>query len=500
MDNTLYDIQTQINFGFNKFKFNKDKKFNLKPVEVTYEELQDEITRLIRLTKNKRKFENFHSIFIFGPTGVGKTEICKSIAEKEDCIYHKLEIQKIPIEEFEGFPYLEERNGKKVTRLAHPTILPPSDDDRVWVLHLDEFNKADSEKMAAVMNLVLTGEIGGSADFNEKTGKSEKYRLPERTLIIGSGNFKTQEQVENLNLVNSMDTATSERFHRTVFLDYNAQSWLRSFASKTYNFTFDENQYTLSSRVPTILMYFVMDKMLEEGNKSPFLVPVTIRPDEGGSERTTSPRSWTIVGDNMILDALEAFEKLENKKEYEQISKEVFGNTDRAFDIFFQNPENQIEFLALHTTEFGLNGKGIVKEIITRYIHFAENRIIPEDIIFNYKKMREKILVLKEKTGVMLYLLVSTGNYLDSVEEKTMKAEEIKTAALSISTFIEDVNIPVEDITAFIQIVNKSKNKIARAVHDVLFTISQRYKNSYSGFYYTSDKELCVKTSKDKIT
>ena len=114
--------------------------------------------------------------------------------------------------------------------------------------------------------------------------------------------------------------------------------------------------------------------------------------------------------------------------------------------------------------------------------------------------MREKILALKDKTGVMLYLLVSTGNYLDSVEEKTMKAEEIKLAALSISTFIEDVNIPVEDITAFIQIVNKSKNKIARAVHDILFTISQKYKNSYSGFYYTSDKELHIKTPKDKIT
>jgi hypothetical protein len=490
MDSTFYDIQAKINFGFDKFKFSKDKKVDLSPVEVTYEELREELVRLIRLTKNKRKFENFHSLFIYGPTGVGKTEICKAIAEAEGCIYHKLEIQKIPIEEFEGFPYLEDREGKKVTRLAHPTILPPSDDERVWVVHFDEFNKADSEKMAAVMNLVLTGEIGGSSDFNEKTGKSEKYHFPKRTIIIGSGNFKTQEQVENLNLVNSMDTATSERFHRTVYLEYNAQSWLRSFASKTYDFEFDSKKYTISSRVPCILMYYTMDKMLEEGNKSPFLIPISVRPDEGGSERTTSPRSWTIVGDNMILDALEVFEKLENKKVYEELSTEIFGNTDRAFDIFFQVPENQIEFLSKHTTEFGLNGKAVVKEIITRYIHFAENRIIPEDIIYRYKKMRDKIVALKDKAGVMLYLLISVGNFLDAVEEKNFKAEDIKLASISISTFIEDVDIPAEDITAFIQTIAKSKNKIAKAVHDILFTVSQRYKTAYSGFYYVNEKEL----------
>jgi hypothetical protein len=145
--------------------------------------------------------------------------------------------------------------------------------------------------------------------------------------------------------------------------------------------------------------------------------------------------------------------------------------------------------LAHQTAEFGLTGQSIVKEIISRYIHFAENRIIPEDIVYRYKKMREKIVALKDKAGIMLYLLISVGNYFDTVDEK-MKAEDIKMGALSISTFIEDTNIPAEDVTAFIQIITKSKNKIAKAVHDILFTISQRYKTAYSGFYYTNEKEL----------
>jgi len=497
MDRTLFEIQQKINFGFDKFGIVKDRKVEVAPVEVTYDELQEEIRRLIRLTKNKSKFENFHSLFIYGPTGVGKTEICKAIAESEDCIYHKLEIQKIPLEEFEGFPYLEDRGEMKVTRLAHPTILPPSGDTRVWVLHLDEFNKADSEKMAAVMNLVLTGEIGGSADYNEVTGKSEKYRLPERTLIIGSGNFKTQEQVENLNLVNSMDTATSERFHRTVFLDYNVTSWLKSFASKEYSFKMNDKNYTLSSRVPTILLFFIMDKMLEEGNKSAFTMPISIRADEGGSERTTSPRSWTIVGDNMILDALEKFEALPDKNHFETASMETFGNIDRAFDMYFQNPTNQVEFLSKHTPEFGLTGKRAIQEIISRYIHFADNRITPEDVLFAYKKNREKITASKKKTGTILYLLVSLANYINTLKDEQLKTDEIKMAAISVSTFIEDTDIPVEDIVAFIQTINKSKTKVSKAINDILFAYNARYKNAFSGFYYTNEKEL-IKTPEKK--
>jgi hypothetical protein len=500
MKDILFDVQNKVNFGFDKFKLDKEKKYNLQPVEVDYEDFDTEIRRLIHLTKKGRKFEIFHSLFVFGPTGVGKTEMVKNIAESEGCIYHKLEVQKIPIEEFEGFPYLQDKKDKKVVRLADPTILPPDGDDRVWILHLDEFNKADSEKMAAVMNLVLTGEIGGSADFNEETGKSTKYKLPERTIIVGSGNFKTQEHLENLNLVNSMDTATSERFHRVVFLDYNASSWLRSFATKEYKFSFENREMLLASRVPPIILYFIMDKMLEEGNKAPFLIPIVTRPDEGGSERTTSPRSWTIVGDNMILDALEVFEKLENKEEFEKVSQEVFGNKERAFDVYFQTPNNQIDFLSKHSPEFGLKGREIIQEIISRYIHFAENRITPEDILFSYKKNRERIIKDKEKSGIMLYLLVSIANYLASIQEKHLKTEDVKTGVINISTFIEDVNIQVEDIVAFIQIVTKSKNKTAKAFHDSLFAINERYKHAYSGFYYLSENEVKQAEKNEKKT
>lgn len=420
------------------------------------------------------------------------SEIIKALADEFNCIYHKLEIQKIPIEEFEGFPYLEDRDGVKVTRLASPTVLPPSGDDRVWLLHLDEFNKADSEKMAAVMNLVLTGEIGGSADFNNITGKSEKYRLPKKTIIIGSGNFKTQDNTENLNLVNQMDIATSERFHRVVLLDYNAESWLKNFAVKTFSFGFNGDSHTVSSRIAPILMHYIMDKMREDNNRSPFLIPISFRPDEGGGERTTSPRSWTLVSDNMLLDAIVKFEELSSKEfsYYSDIANNEFGYSgeDRVFDMFFQDPNNQIKFLANQTNEFGLEGHKLVAEIISRYSYFAENRILAEEIVFDYLKVKKKILEVKNKAGIILYLLISTGYLLDRLVRE--EAGDLKKIAVSLSTYFEDTDISTEDLCAFIHIIFNSKNDVAKEVHEYLNSFSKRYKNAFGDFYYTSKREI----------
>lgn len=486
--------QEKVDAAFEYFSIDESQKVIVKSCNVGYQELAVELDRLIKLTKQGKRFENFHSLFIFGPTGVGKSEICKQIAEQNGCVYHKLEIQKIPLEEFEGFPYLEDRDGRKVVRLAQPTVLPPSEDKGLWMLHLDEFNKADSDKMAAVMNLVLTGEIGGTADFNLETGKSEKYRLPERTIIVGSGNFKIQENTENLNIVNQMDIATSERFHRAVNLDYNSRSWLENFATKSYTFRFNGDSFSVSSRIPSIILNYIMDKMLEENNRAPFLIPISFKPDEGGSERTTSPRAWTLIADNMFLDAVAEFIELEDGNEYEK-----YG--DDAFNAYMQNPSNQIRILAEQAAEFGLGGEGIVNDIIARYIYFAENRLLPQDILYNYKDrpdVRKKAKKLKKKIGANLRLLLSVADY---VNNEGVENDHIEKSCLFVSTYIEDVEVPAEDLTAFIHILLNSKNKSAQKFHKTLQSLSRRYKISCGDFYYTSEKDIekSINESKKKL-
>lgn len=448
-----------------------DKKPQIHSTEMDYQEYQDEIRKLIRFTREGKKLDSgaYHNFFVYGPTGIGKTIITQQIAEEEGCKYHKLEVQKVPVEILQGFPYLvKSDDGKTFAKLAPSTILPPSDSEDVWVLHFDEYNKAGTDKQAAIMNLAMSGELGGSADFDEKLGKSIKYRLPKRTVIIGSGNPREQENIENINMINNMDTATSERWHRTGYLGYNAESWLESFALKPYKFEATE----LPTRIPSIILNFIIDKTIEAGKQdAPFIIPVYSGSKEGAEgERTTSPRAWTFVADRMNLDMWDEYQE----------------SGEGSFIDFWQDPNNQIKHFANQVYEFGVEGHKIVQDVISRFVYFAENRILPQDIVNSYKQVRRRVKTMKDKKGAILYLLLGVAHYI--AEGGTIEDEKI--TAISISTFIQDADINVEDIVAFIQTVDLSKVESATTVHEILFDVSEKYKNAYSGYYYTSKDSI----------
>lgn len=67
-----FKVQEKVDFGFTKFNFNKKINVELNSASVDYDTLRKELIRLIDLVQKGRKFENFHSLFIYGPTGVGK--------------------------------------------------------------------------------------------------------------------------------------------------------------------------------------------------------------------------------------------------------------------------------------------------------------------------------------------------------------------------------------------------------------------------------------------
>lgn len=474
-----YDIQKSVSTCFDIEPIDKENSKVNNTCKVDYLQLEEQLKRAIFLTKHEMFVDNtFHSIFIWGPTGSGKSEIVKQIAESEGCIYHKLEIQKVPIEELAGFPYLHKNDkDQTVVRLAHPTILPPSDSLDVWILHLDEFNKAETDQMAATMNLVLTGEIGGSADYNEKTGESIKYKLPKKTIIIGSGNPKNQKNVTGFNAVNSFDTATAERWHRNLYLDYNAISWLQHFGFKDYKFI----NGSIIKRIPEIISYFIFDKYIENGDvASPFLIPKVLSTDEAEGDSTMSPRAWTLAANNMILDM------------YMEWTKEKTGID---FETYVKNPNSQIKSLINNIYEFGANGDNLVREIIARYVYFYENRILPKDVLENYSSIREKVKSLKDKKGALLYLLLGIAFEL----KNNINFNNIKIPAINLSTFIIDTDIPVEDLTLFIYEINQNKNEQSKQINDLLYSINERYKNAHQGYYFTSKDFLTENKNKDII-
>jgi hypothetical protein len=349
----------------------------------------------------------------------------------------------------------------------------------LWILHLDEYNKADTESMAAVMNLVLNGEIGGSADYNEETGKSEKYTLPKRTVIIGSGNRKLQKNVSSFNSVNNFDTATAERWHRNIYIGYNAPSWLSSFAFKEFKW----RDVTLPTRIPSILCYYIFDKFMEEGNvEAPFLISKNNNDDDDDEgDSTMSPRAWTLVANNMIFDIYEMWKESNSDKLPENIT---------PFAKFYANPNVQIKALIKNISEFGIkNGVEVVQDIIGKYAYFAENRVLPEDVLFDYVNVRDKIKKLSEKKGAMLFLMLSVAHSIKEVD-KWDGDNGVKLPALNLSTFVTDTDIPAEDLTVFIYEFGNIKTEPAKELGEMLYSINDRYKNSYQGYYYTSDQEL----------
>lgn len=477
-----YDLHKKVGENFDIAQIKKGITNSITDEPTDYNGFKDELIRAIELT-SKGIFidDTLHSLMVHGETGTGKTEIIKEVASRyPDAVYHKLEIQKVPIEEVQGFPYLHKnKDGKTVVRLAQPTVLPPTGDDRLWILHLDEFNKADTESMAAVMNLVLTGEIGGSADYDEETGKSEKYHLPKRTVVIGSGNRKIQKNVSSFNAVNNFDTATAERWHRNIYIGYNAPSWLNSFAFRPYTF----GEYNLPTRVPSILCYYIFDKFMEEGKvDAPFLIPKSNNVDDDGEgDSTMSPRAWTLVANNMIFDMVNWWNEYTDhnpQKEY------------KDFAEYYSDPNVQIESLINNIHEFGIeNGTQVVQDIIGKYAYFAENRVLPEDVLYKYIEVRDKIKKLSEKKGAMLYLMLSIAHSIKDVTEWEGDSG-VKMPALNLSTFITDTDIPAEDLTAFIYELNNIGSEPSKEIGEMLYSINDRYKNAYQGYYYTSDQEL----------
>ena len=82
-----YDVQKTINNAFDNFgAITEDAKHkSVSSFYATYEDLNYEIQRLIDHTKSGKRFDTYHSLFIYGPVGVGKSEICKRIKTQKKC-------------------------------------------------------------------------------------------------------------------------------------------------------------------------------------------------------------------------------------------------------------------------------------------------------------------------------------------------------------------------------------------------------------------------------
>ena len=146
-----------------------------------------DITRTV--SPNKAKTSIRHAmlkkrpIFLWGPPGIGKSDIVHQIAEQFDAPVVDVRLSLWEPTDIKGIPYFDSNSSKMAW--APPIELPDAEfakQHKHIVLFLDEMNSAAPAVQAAAYQLVLNRKVG-------------TYRLPDNVMIVAAGNRESDKGV-----------------------------------------------------------------------------------------------------------------------------------------------------------------------------------------------------------------------------------------------------------------------------------------------------------------
>ena len=155
-----------------------------------------------------RCFDKKRPLFLWGPPGIGKSELVEGITKEMGGRMYDLRLAQMDPTDIRGIPYYNKDLG--LMDWAPPIDLPSAEDAAqypVVTLFLDEMNSAAPSVQAAAYQLVLNRRIG-------------KYVLPDNVVIIAAGNREGDKGVTY-----RMPAPLANRFvHLEMRVDY--ESWL----------------------------------------------------------------------------------------------------------------------------------------------------------------------------------------------------------------------------------------------------------------------------------
>lgn len=198
-------------------------------------------------------------VFIWGPPGIGKSEVVKSVAADLNGAVIDLRMAQMEPTDIRGIPYFNKDLGKM--DWAPPIDLPDEEFASKYpivVLFLDEMNSAAPAVQAAGYQLILDRRVG-------------KYVLPDNVVIVAAGNRESDKGVTY-----RMPTPLSNRFiHIEMYSDFDPwQIW-----AVQNNIHQDVVGY----------LSFAKNDLYDFDNKS-------------SSRAFATPRSWTFVSDIIKFD------------------------------------------------------------------------------------------------------------------------------------------------------------------------------------------------------
>lgn len=122
-------------------------------------------------------------VFLWGPPGIGKSEVVAEIADELGGLMIDLRMAQMEPTDIRGIPFFNKENGKM--DWAPPIDLPDEETAKqypVVVLFLDEMNSAAPSVQAAGYQLILNRRVG-------------KYVLPDNVVIVAAGNRESDKGV-----------------------------------------------------------------------------------------------------------------------------------------------------------------------------------------------------------------------------------------------------------------------------------------------------------------
>lgn len=149
-------------------------------------------------------------IFLWGPPGIGKSELVEGITKDLGGIMYDLRLGQMEPTDIRGIPFYNKDTG--VMDWAAPIDLPDAETAAqypVVVLFLDEMNSAPASVQSAAYQLILNRRIG-------------KYVLPDNVVIVAAGNRESDKGVTF-----RMPTPLANRFlHQEMKVDFPSwQDW-----------------------------------------------------------------------------------------------------------------------------------------------------------------------------------------------------------------------------------------------------------------------------------
>jgi len=157
-----------------------------------------------------RAFRVQRPLFLWGPPGIGKSELVEGITRELGGLMIDLRLGQMEPTDIRGIPFYNKDIGKM--DWAEPVELPDEATAAqypVVVLFLDELNSAAPSVQSAAYQLILNRRIG-------------KYRLPNNVVMVAAGNRESDKGVTY-----RMPTPLANRFiHQEMKVDFPSwQEW-----------------------------------------------------------------------------------------------------------------------------------------------------------------------------------------------------------------------------------------------------------------------------------